>query len=284
MVYNVDRIGLVETNMQTIKSNSSIYHSGSKNDPFLYNKISRELTKAMNRIDRLEKEVQSLREENKKLKNENERLNRIINNNSGNSSLPPSSDQKPSKAPNEYNGRKKTNKHLGGQLHHRGTTLDPAKIESQIKAGIFKRKVIVSDELTIRERLMRKYVKRYVLDVKITPIVYEYHLPIRLTSTMAPVSYGSTIKSMAVTLNVEHAVSIDRTASFINVITGNTLSLSHGTIDNFISSFSNQATTTISNIEGQLLDSNIVYTDATNVSLNGVQSYIRNQSTSENVL
>ena len=38
-----------------------------------------------------------------RLKNDNERLRRIINNDSTNSSLPPSTDKKPSKAANEYN-------------------------------------------------------------------------------------------------------------------------------------------------------------------------------------
>ncbi len=57
------------------------------------------------KIDSLEKENAALKIENTKLKDDNERLRRIINNDSTNSSLPPSSDEKPAKAANEFNHR-----------------------------------------------------------------------------------------------------------------------------------------------------------------------------------
>ena len=55
------------------------------------------------KIDSLEKENAALKIENTKLKDDNERLRRIINNDSTNSTLPPSSDEKPAKAANEFN-------------------------------------------------------------------------------------------------------------------------------------------------------------------------------------
>ena len=58
----------------------------------------------------LKKVDTQLKKENTRLKNDNERLRRIINNNSTNSSLPPSTDKKPSKAANEYNHRTKSKK------------------------------------------------------------------------------------------------------------------------------------------------------------------------------
>ena len=69
-----------------------------------------EVGKLNDKIDYLEKENTQLKKENTRLKNDNERLRRIINNNSTNSSLPPSTDKKPSKAANEYNHRTKSKK------------------------------------------------------------------------------------------------------------------------------------------------------------------------------
>lgn len=73
------------------------------------------------KIDSLEKENAALKIENTKLKDDNERLRRIINNDSTNSSLPPSSDEKPAKATNEFNHRNKTKKKQGAQKGHTGT-------------------------------------------------------------------------------------------------------------------------------------------------------------------
>ena len=55
----------------------------------------------------LEREITGLKEENTKLKAEVARLKSNDDNDSHNSSMPPSKDQKPGKAVNEYNGRKR---------------------------------------------------------------------------------------------------------------------------------------------------------------------------------
>ena len=237
-----------------------------------------------NKIDDLEKRNAKLQRKVIKLENENERLKRALNNTSSNSSLPPSTDQKPSKSPNEYNSRKKTNLKAGGQKGHYGTTLTLAEIEAKVKQGIFQREVHVSQNLSLKDRLTRHYVKRYVIDLRIIPIVHEYHLAAKEASSMAPVSYGNNIKALAVDLITEHSVSLERTVSFLNTLAGNSISLAHGTVDGFLTRFSLQSEATITNISTQLLNSPIVHTDATNINLNGIQSYIRNQSTEQNVL
>ena len=61
------------------------------------------------RIEVLENKVEKLETENKKLKDDNDRLKKQINNNSNNSSKPPSSDIKK----NIPNNREKTNKKSG---------------------------------------------------------------------------------------------------------------------------------------------------------------------------
>lgn len=70
-----------------------------------------EIRRLNDKIDYLEKENTQLKKENTRLKNDNERLRRIINNDSTNSSLPLSTDKKPTKVANEYNhGTKSKNK------------------------------------------------------------------------------------------------------------------------------------------------------------------------------
>ncbi len=74
-------------------------------------------------VERLNKKIDGLKEENKLLREDNARLRSIINNDSSNTSLPPSTDQKSGKSANTFNGRKKTKRKLGGQKGHTGTTL-----------------------------------------------------------------------------------------------------------------------------------------------------------------
>ena len=55
------------------------------------------------RIDTLEKENQNLKKENQLLRNDNARLQSIIDNDSSNTSLPPSTDQKGGRPANTFN-------------------------------------------------------------------------------------------------------------------------------------------------------------------------------------
>lgn len=83
----------------------------------------------------LKKENSKLKEENKWLLDDNARLKSIINNDSSNSSLPPSTDQKGGKPTNTYNGRKKSDRKAGAQKGHKGTTLTKADVEEKIRNG-----------------------------------------------------------------------------------------------------------------------------------------------------
>ena len=66
-------------------------------------------------VDLLNKKIDGLTTENLLLKDDNARLRSIINNDSSNTSLPPSTDQKGGKPANTFNGRKKTERKAGGQ-------------------------------------------------------------------------------------------------------------------------------------------------------------------------
>lgn len=68
---------------------------------------SREINHLNDRIGLLEKENADLKKENLLLLNDNARLKSIINNDSSNTSNPPSTDQKGGKPANTFSGRKR---------------------------------------------------------------------------------------------------------------------------------------------------------------------------------
>ena len=82
-----------------------------------------------NDVDRLNARIDFLEHENQLLKDDNTRLRSIINNDSSNTSLPPSTDQKGGKPANTYNSRRHTERKAVGQKGHKGTTLTKAEVE-----------------------------------------------------------------------------------------------------------------------------------------------------------
>ena len=77
-------------------------------------KTEQELFECHARIADLEETVAKKDKQIALLKADNERLKRTLNNNSCNSSLPPSTDQKPSRPANTFNGRTQTGRKVGG--------------------------------------------------------------------------------------------------------------------------------------------------------------------------
>ena len=124
-----------------------------------------------NRIGVLEKENLILKEENLLLKEDNARLKSIINNDSSNTSLPPSTDKKGGKPANTYNGRKETQRKPGGQKGHKGTTLTKAKIEEKIASGKCRHEV-----RTIGDISRQHYVTKYVIDLKTETVITEIRI------------------------------------------------------------------------------------------------------------
>lgn len=233
---------------------------------------------------KLTEENAALRKENQLLRDDNERMKRILNNDSSNSSVPPSTDQ-PGKAANTYNSRKPTKKKAGAQPGHRGSSASKADVEKKIQEGVIGRRV---KEIGNPKR---PYTTRYCLDLDINVVATEirihadedgkFHIP---SEYLADVSYGSTIKAVAAFLYSEGVVANDRICTFINSLSGDILGISTGSIYNFCRSFAAGCANVRPVLENAILNSSEVCTDATFVTTNGVRTYIRNFSTKNHVL
>lgn len=237
-------------------------------------------------ISHLKKENQYLREENQLLRDDNARMKSILDNNSSNTSQPPSTDQKGGKPVNLYNGRKKTDRKVGGQKGHKGITLTKKAVEEKICSGKYHHQVRVIGNPT-----GKTYVTKYEVDLNVVPVITEiriyadeeghYAIPFEYHSDVV---YGANIKAMAVTLYSEGVMSNDRIASFLNAVSGDELNLSEGSIYHFCKNFSKKSESSIMHIEEELLNQSVVATDATVITVNGEQKYIRNFSTVKSIL
>lgn len=225
-----------------------------------------------------------LENENTLLRNDNERMKRILNNDSSNSSIPPSKDEN-IKPANTYNSRKSTTRKPGAQKGHKGTGLSKASVEEKIHKGVYEHRI---EEIGTPGR---PYITRYCLDLDVKTVATEIRIYADDTGKyqVAPelkgdVTYGRGIKAIAAFLYSEGVVANDRICTFLNSLSGDKLDISEGSIYHFCKEFSGKCVEVCSIIENELLNASELCTDATTVSTNGKQTYIRNFSTERSVL
>lgn len=231
------------------------------------------------RIKELETKVEELEQRNAVLQNEIDRLKHKDDTDSHNSSLPPSTDQKPCKKANEYNGRKKTGKRSGGQEGHPGRTLRLKSCMEKLEAAG------VEPEIEEIGDVAKPYKERLVLDIALCPRAVlkrfheqedgKYRIP---TEYNSEVVYGADIKALTALLYGQGVQSAERIVELIKAITGDVIELSQGTVFSWLEALHQSAETEKAKIEEHLLDLPQVNTDATTVSLDGKQAYIRNFS------
>ena len=247
--------------------------------------LSQELKNQKNeytqKIDILEDKLSKLETENEKLRNDNDRLKKQLNNDSNNSSKPPSSDIKK----NIPNNRPKTNNKSGGQKGHKAHFLDKKEIENKIVNNEIKRQII--DMGTIS----KEYVSKYILDVEINVIAKEYrfykdeegkyNIP---KEFQTDVQYGNELKTICSILNTEGIIAIDRLTDFVSSISHGKIKLSKGTIVNFLNQLSKKSEYVIEQIKDKILNTQLMYTDATTARCNNRNICVRNYSNKEYTL
>lgn len=249
-----------------------------------YTALCRRLEAVEKELEQMTQANEELRRENEALREENERLKRTLNNNSRNSSMPPSTNQ-PGRAANTYNSRKSTDKKAGGQPGHKGRHLSKTDVEKKIADGEYEHRL---EEIGTRGE---DYVVRYRLDVEVKTIATEiriyadengnYNIPEEMR---AEVFYGDSVKAIAGFLYSEGNVANDKIQEFINSISGDSLSISTGSIYGFCEEMGQKCKEKRHEIESKISNAEVVCTDATTVKTNGEQSYIRNFSTEDSVL
>lgn len=237
-------------------------------------------------VERLNAKINDLTQENQLLRDDNARLKSIINNDSSNTSLPPSTDQKSTRPANTFNGREKTGRRTGGQKGHKGTTLSKSEVEEKIRDGRCRHEI-----RNIGDASSRKYITKYVVDLSVEPLITEiriyadadgkFNIPPEYHSD---VTYGPDVKALAVALYSEGVMSNDRIAYFLNAASKGELGLSEGSVYGFCKRLAQKAQASIDHLEEELLNRAVVATDATTVTVNGEQDYVRNFSTEKAVL
>lgn len=233
------------------------------------------------KIDILTAENKQLKERNEKLENEVDRLKKQLNNNSDNSSKPPSTDIKS----NIPNNRAKSSKKLGGQKGHTAHFLDKKGIEEKIAKNEIKHEVIHIGKQG------KEYISKYILDIEINAVAKEYrfykdekgkyNIP---KEFQTDVQYGNELKTMCSILNTEGIIAIDRLTDFVSSVSHGQINISKGTIVNFLNSLSKKSKYVIEQIKEKLLNTQLMYTDGTTARCNNRNICVRNYSTNEYTL
>lgn len=235
-------------------------------------------------IKRLNNVIVEKDKEIKKLNNEVDRLKKQLNNNSNNSSNPPSSDIKPNKK-EILNNREKSKNKVGGQKGHKGAALSKEYVEENIKNKNFNHKIVDVGEVK------NKYKSKYILDISVNVIATEYRFyanekgKIQIPKEFqSDVQYGSEIKTLCAVLNTEGIVAIDRLTEFVSSISHGKLNISNGSIVNFIKELKLKGKEVLEQIETNILNSKIMHTDATPVRCDNRNISVRNYSTKQYTL
>jgi cell division protein FtsB len=238
-------------------------------------------------IDRLNETVEAvmrkcvaLEERVAKLEAENDRLRKQLNNDSGNSSNPPSTDEKPN-APNTYNSRTKTGKRSGGQKGHKGKCLSRAAVEEKISKGRMRREVVEHGKPE------GTYTSKYVIDLKIDAVAVEHRFygNMRIPAEFRPdVQYGNEIKATVATLAGHGLVASNRIVGMIASMSNDAFELSDGTVYNFLAEFRMKAQTALALIKTKLLNKVVLHVDETGVRVGARNMTFRNYSDERRVL
>ena len=216
----------------------------------------KEIKKLNTRIDKLEKE-------NKKLQNQKAK-------NSSNSSKPSSTDGFHKVT---HSLRSKSERNVGGQNNHEGSTLDIKTVENIIQSN--KDNVIIKEKILLVSNKKLDGKSKFVVDTQLSVIITKYNLVYDKNAPSLPselkntVTYGSNLKSTVCLLNLENAISVARTVDIINELTGGLIKLSTGTIINIIYELKTKVQPAIESIKSFLLRCEVNHKDETMLYCNG---------------
>ena len=258
------------------------------------NSLEHENRNLLAEVDDLKSQVSSLTAENESnlkraeiaekevalLNGTNKKLEKKLNTNFENSSLPSSALPFRKKVPNS---RKPTGKRQGGQPGHKAHNaerLTPTKEPIHLTPPdnisnnpdyyptgkeIIKQLVDIQVYVNVTDYIADEYRNR------ITGSRAHAPFPAGLTNK---VNYGSSVKALAFMLNNYYNVSIQKTKQCISDITKGVVNLSTGTICNLSSEFSSSTESERAKIFSLLIHSDVLYSDATVSNVNGTRKAV----------
>jgi transposase len=235
-------------------------------------------------IRELKARVNTLETENKRLKAENQQLVAEIQRlktrkNSGNSSIPPSTDPGKPKAKPNQSLRPASQKKSGGQPGHKGTTLEmsssPHHIESLLP------EVCSACSQNLHGESPRLIGRRQVLDLPpIQPIYTEYQQFERTcpccnlrqsapfpAHVQAPIQYGPNVAAMVAYLHTRQYLPLKRAKELLGSLFG--LPISEGSMVNLLDKMVAKAIPIYQYIEEKILESGFAGADETGCKVNG---------------
>lgn len=175
-------------------------------------------------------------------------------------------------------------KNKGGQKGHKGYGLSKKDIVNKINNKEIEHEIINVGEPK------GKYVSKYIIDIQVKTIAKEYrfyqdekgkfNIPKEFNTD---VQYGEEIKAICAILNTEGIVAINRLTNFVSCISHGKINISNGSIVNFIEELNNKSIYVVEQIKEKLLNSELMYTDATTLRCENKNSCVRNYSTEKYV-
>lgn len=220
-----------------------------------------------------------LQEENYRLKEENKVLREQLNQNSRNSSRPPSTDgfAKPKSL------RQRTGRKPGGQPGHKGSTLHKVSNPDRIELHQVERCSHCGADLSGIPA--KEYRQRQVHEIVIKRIVIEHRAEVKACSRCHHtnvaafpegvthyIQYGPTYRAVMVCLNQGHFVPYSRLSEISKSIFG--IPVSPGTLVNMVDKCHKQLEKAEAYIKEQLINSDILHADETGTRLNGKTNWL----------
>jgi transposase len=238
-------------------------------------------------VSELKIENAELKIENAELKIENAELKSRLNQNSSNSSRPPSSD---SYRKIIKNGYKEPTKPQGGQRGHTGNTLKQVETPDEIikcspKTCNCGHEFCGNEEKvnqTIRQVFEIPQPKMHVIEYQVfdykCPICGEIHSGNAPIGVNAPVQYGNMVKSLVVFMNNELKLPLNKIRLFFKNTFGN--EINESTITTILSDCYSKLEATETKIKEELTLSSVCHADETGIRIENKLNWLHVFSTS----
>lgn len=255
--------------------------------------LKKQVTELTTLVQTLTESNTALSETIKELQETIRELQRQLNQNSQNSSKPPSSDG--FHKPNPQSQRQKSGRKQGGQKGHPGSHMVIPHEPDEFRKHLPKRCMSCPhlNECVLRGDVFTCGEKRYEVNAVITTKVTEHQM-VQVSACpcngevmsgefpegiRAYVQYGDSVSVLAGLLSTYGAVSTMR----IHVLLGSLLgvSLSTGTITSMVSKCAQKVGDTLETIKSMLMGAKVANFDETGTDVNGKTIWVHNSSTSE---